>query len=251
MNDFKRPDNDYWNLRDVVKVFLLYFFMMLVGIPVFLRVLKQVFGLDLVIIFGQNTVLLGLSLIVNILTCLYVLNIIRSGYGLPVTALGFTSSNWKSDVKFGLKHYLIVLPVILLSGFLVDFVLRMFGIMPEQQEIINSILNEDSSGVLAFMFFFGMLAAPVAEELLFRGVLQSAVRTVFGRMKAILISGFIFALVHTNVHVFLQIFILGLLLAYLFEKTGSLIAPVTVHICHNTATLAFLISCKHILNNHV
>jgi len=117
--------------------------------------------------------------------------------------------------------------------------------------IINKILNEDSFGVLAFMFFFGMLAAPVVEELLFRGFLQTAVRTTFGKLKAILISGFLFALIHLNAHVFLQIFILGLLLAYLFEKTGALIAPITVHVCHNTATLAFLISFKHILKSHV
>jgi uncharacterized protein len=245
------PDNKRWNLGDIFKVFLFHFFMMLVGIPVFLRVSRQISGLDLVEVFGQNTILLSLSLIVNILTCFYVFYIIRVEYGLPVTSLGFTTRNWKSDVIIGLKHYLIVLPVIIIAGVVVDFVLRMFGIAPEQQDIINKILNEDSFGVLAFMFFFGMLAAPVVEELLFRGFLQSAVRTVFGKLKAILISGFLFALIHLNAHVFLQIFILGLLLAYLFEKTGSLIAPITVHICHNTATLAFLISFKHILKSHV
>lgn len=245
------PDNKRWNLGDIFKVFLFHFFMMLVGIPVFLRVSKQIFELDLVEVFGQNTILLSLSLIVNILTCFYVFYIIRAEYGLPVTSLGFTTRNWKSDVIIGLKHYLIVLPVIIIAGIVVDFVLRMFGIAPEQQDIINKILNEDSFGVLAFMFFFGMLAAPVVEELLFRGFLQSAVRTTFGKLKAILISGFLFALIHLNAHVFLQIFILGLLLAYLFEKTGSLIAPITVHVCHNTATLAFLISFKHILKSHV
>jgi len=224
---------------------------MLVGIPVFLRVTKQIFGFDLLEVFGQNTILLSLSLVVNILTCLYVFYIIRVGYGLPVTSLGFTAHNWKRDVKTGIKHYLIVLPVIILAGFVVDFILRIFGIVPEQQDILNKILNEDSLGVLTFMFFFGMLAAPVVEEILFRGFLQSAVRTAFGRLKAILISGFLFALVHLNAHVFLQIFILGLLLAYLFEKTESLVAPITVHICHNTATLAFLISFKHILKSHV
>ncbi|OHB36475.1 MAG: hypothetical protein A2Y08_01070 [Planctomycetes bacterium GWA2_40_7] len=245
------PDNKRWNLGDIFKVFLFHFFMMLVGIPVFLRVSKQILGLDLVEVFGQNTILLGLSLIVNILTCFYVFYIIRVEYGLPVTSLGFTTRNWKSDVIIGLKHYLIVLPVIIIAGVVVDFVLRMFGIAPEQQDIINKILNEDSFGVLAFMFFFGMLAAPVVEELLFRGFLQTAVRTTFGKLKAILISGFLFALIHLNAHVFLQIFILGLLLAYLFEKTGALIAPITVHVCHNTATLAFLISFKHILKSHV
>ena len=251
MNDPKRIDDKHWNLKDIFKVFLLYLLMMLAGIPVFIKVVKQVFGLDLVETFGQNTILLSLSLVVNIVTCLYIFNIVRTGYGLPVVSLGLTIRNWKSDVKTGLKHYLIVLPVIIASGFIVDFVLRAFGIEPEQQDIINNLLSEDSLGVLAFMVFFGMLAAPIVEELLFRGFLQSAVRITCDRLQTILISGFVFALIHWNAHVFLQIFVLGLMLAYLFEKTGSLVAPITVHICHNTITLAFLISYKHFLKSHV
>jgi membrane protease YdiL (CAAX protease family) len=101
------------------------------------------------------------------------------------------------------------------------------------------------------MVFFGMLAAPIVEELLFRGFLQSAVRITCDKWQTLFISGFVFALIHWNGHVFLQIFILGLLLAYLFEKTGSLVASMTVHICHNTVTLAFLISYKHFLKSHV
>ena len=251
MNDPNRIDNKHWNLKDIFKVFLLYLLLMLAGIPVFIKVVKQVFGLDLVETFGQNTILLSLSLVVNIATCLYIFNIVRTGYGLPVASLGLTIHNWKSDVKTGLKHYLIVLPVIIASGFIVDFVLRAFGIEPEQQGIINNILSEDSLGVLTFMVFFGMLAAPIAEELLFRGFLQSAVRITCDKLQTVLISGFVFALIHWNVHVFLQIFILGLLLAYLFEMTGSLVAPITVHVCHNTITLVFLISYKHILKSHV
>ena len=251
MDDLKRIDNKHWNLKDILKVFLFYLLMMLAGIPVFLKIVKQLFGLYLVETFGQNTLLLSLSLVVNILTCLYIFYIVRTKYGLSVVSLGLTVRNWKSDVKTGLKHYLIVLPVIIASGFIVDFVLRAFGIEPEQQGIINNILSEDSLGVLAFMVFFGMLAAPIVEELLFRGFLQSAVRITCGKMQTVLISGFVFALIHWNAHVFLQIFILGLLLAYLFEITGSLIAPITVHICHNTITLAFLISYKHFLKSHV
>ena len=225
--------------------------MMLAGIPAFLKVVKQIFGLDLVETFGQNTILLSLSLVVNIITCLYIFNIVRTGYGLPVASLGLTARNWKSDVKTGLKHYLIVFPVIIASGFIVDFVLRAFGIEPAQQDIINSILSEDSLGTLTFMVFFGMLAAPIIEEILFRGFLQSAVRITCDKWQTVLISGFIFALIHWNAHVFLQIFVLGLLLAYLFEKTGSLVAPITVHICHNTTTLVFLISYKYFLKSHV
>ncbi len=251
MNDPNRLDNKHWNLRDIFKVFLLYLLLMLAGIPVFIKIVKQIFGLDLVETFGQNTILLSLSLVVNIVTCLYIFNIVRTGYGLPVTSLGLTIRNWKSDVITGLKYYLIVLPAIIASGFIADSVLRVFGIEPRQQDIISNLLNEDSLGVLAFMFFFGMLAAPIIEELLFRGFLQSAVRITCSRLQTILISAFIFALIHWNAHVFLQIFVLGFMLAYLFEKTGSLVAPITVHICHNSVTLVFLISYKHILKSHV
>lgn len=146
-------DNKQWNLSDIFKVFLFYFFMTLVGIPAFLRLIKQISGLNLIEVFGQNVVTLSLSLIINILTCLYVFYIIRVGYGLSITSLGFTTRNWKRDVKFGLKHYLIVLPVIILAGYVVDFISRMFGVEPEQQEIINSILEESSLGVLTFMVF--------------------------------------------------------------------------------------------------
>ncbi len=154
-------------------------------------------------------------------------------------------------MRLGLKHYFIVLPFIVLAGFAVDFISRKFGTPLEQQEIIKRVLEEGSLAVLTFMVFFGILAAPVIEELLFRGFIQPAVRTSFGKLKAIFISGLLFASVHLNAYVFLQIFILGLLLAYLFEKTGSLIAPITVHIFHNTATLAFLISLKHLLKDSV
>ncbi|MFQ5964362.1 MAG: lysostaphin resistance A-like protein [Candidatus Scalinduaceae bacterium] len=244
-------DNTRWNLIDIFKVFLFYFFMMLVGIPVLLWIIKQIFGMDLVKVFGQNIVILSLSLIVNILTCLYVFYIIRISYNLPIASLGFTTSNWKRDTKLGLKRYFIVLPVIVLAGFVVDFISRIFGTLPKQQEIINKILEEDSLAVLIFMILFGILAAPIIEEMLFRGFLQSAVKTTYGKLSAIFVSGFLFALVHLNAHVFLQIFILGLLLAYLFEKTGSLIAPITVHIFHNSATIAFLISFKHLLKGYV
>ena len=57
------PENKRWNIGDIFKVFLFYFFMMLVGIPVFLRVSKQIFRFDLIEAFGQNTILLSLSLV--------------------------------------------------------------------------------------------------------------------------------------------------------------------------------------------
>ncbi len=198
------PNNVRWNLVDIFKVFLFYFLMMQVGIPAFLWILKSL-GLDLINLFGHNVVVLSLSLFVNVLTCVYVFYIIRVGYGLSIKSLGLTTNNWIADVKFGLKRYFIVLPVIILTGFVVDYVLRFFGQVPEQQDIIKNVLGEDSTSVLTFMVFFGVLAAPVIEELVFRGFLQSAVRNVLGKQRAILISGLLFAIVHLDAYIFFNL----------------------------------------------
>ena len=240
-----------WNLRDICKVFLCYFTMMMVGIPVLLKVFKIFFGLDVAELLGHNVTILTLSLGVNVFACLYVFYIIRVDYGQPLSVLGLSTDNWKPNVRLGLKHYFIILPFILLASYAVDFISKLFGFSPGNQEIIMKLLEEDSFSVLVFMVIFGTLVAPVIEELLFRGFLHPAIRPVFGKTKTIIFSASLFALVHLNIHVFLQIFILGLLLAYLYEKTRSLIAPITVHILHNSITIAFLISYKQLFKDHV
>ncbi|GJQ59874.1 MAG: CAAX amino protease [Candidatus Scalindua sp.] len=232
-------------------MFLFYFLMMMVGIPVLFNLIETLFGLDFAKLVGQNVAIISLSLVVNTLTCLYVFYIIRAGYNLPLRSVGLTIDNWKTDVWLGLKHYIVILPVIIFVSYAVNFISELFGISPDNQEIITKLLQEESVPVLVFMVFFGTLAAPIVEEILFRGFLQPVIRPTVGKTKTIIISGGLFALVHLNAHVFFQIFILGLLLAYLFELTKSLIAPMTVHLLHNSITFVFLLSYKQFLKGHV
>lgn len=225
--------------------------MMMVGMPVLLQIIENLSGFNIAALIGQNVTILTISLFINILTCLYVFYTIRVRYNQPLRVLGLTTDNWKSDIWKGLKHYIVILPVILFAGYVVNYISELFGIPPDNQEIITKLLEEESIPVLIFMVVFGTLAAPIAEEILFRGFLQPAIRPILGKTNTIIVSGVLFALVHLNAHVFLQIFILGLLLAYLFEQTKSLIAPITVHLLHNSITLVFLLSYKQFLKGHV
>lgn len=238
-----------WNLRDVTKVFGFFLLMMLVGSPLMLRFIDAICGVDAVEYFGLSSVIIFFSMLTNILTCLYVCAIVRNKYKQPFSALGLKFTNWRKNIILGISRYLTILPVIILTGVFVDFVARYLGVTPNPQEITIKILKESASNVLVFMIFFGTLGAPIVEEFLFRGFLQPAVRGICGKSNAILASGFIFALVHLigdqNIYVFFQIFILGIFLAYLFEHTGSLVSPVSVHITHNSLTLAYLFLYKH------
>lgn len=238
-----------WNLKDVAKVFGFFFFMMLIGSPLLLWLINSIGGVDTIEYFGLSSIIIFFSMLTNILTCLYVCMIVRVKYKQPFSTLGVKFANLRKNVTLGFSRYLIILPVIIVTGVFVDFIARYLGATPNPQEIATKILKESSSNVLVFMVLFGTLGAPIIEEFLFRGFLQPAVRSIYGKFNAMMVSGFIFALVHLigdqNIYVFFQILVLGLFLAYLFEHTGSLVAPISVHIIHNSATLAFLFLYKN------
>jgi len=74
---------------------------------------------------------------------------------------------------------------------------------------------------------------PILEEMLFRGVIYRRMRINTTVMRAILNSALLFGLYHGNMVQFLYGFVCGLLLAYLYEKYGSIWAPIMAHMCMN------------------
>ncbi len=74
--------------------------------------------------------------------------------------------------------------------------------------------------------------APFAEEVLFRGFLFPALRGMLGPILAMVGSAALFAALHPLAG-FYSIFLLGVLLAFVYERTGSLVAPIAMHAIHN------------------
>ena len=68
------------------------------------------------------------------------------------------------------------------------------------------------------------LMIPLAEELLYRGVVERRLSLLCGSVPAIVLSAVIFGVMHWNVVQFLYAGILGLLLTWLLERTGFLYA---------------------------
>ncbi|MBP5770855.1 MAG: CPBP family intramembrane metalloprotease [Bacteroidaceae bacterium] len=81
------------------------------------------------------------------------------------------------------------------------------------------------------------LLGPLAEELLFRGGVQTDLtlnHSDQGWAVPILLSAAIFTLIHMNPAQMPAAFILGCLLGYAYWWTGSLIAPVCIHVFNNS-----------------
>lgn len=100
-----------------------------------------------------------------------------------------------------------------------------------QLELIQSVLGSD----LGLVFNITMLALVpgVCEELLFRGYAQRQFERAAGPAGGILLAGGLFGLYHLRPSQALPLIVLGLYMAYLVWRTGSLLPAVLVHIAHN------------------
>ena len=93
------------------------------------------------------------------------------------------------------------------------------------------------AGQVVYELLGSCLLIPIAEELLYRGVVYRRLRLWLGVWPAVAVSALIFGAIHVNLVQFLYAGILGLLLAFLMEKSGFLYAPVLAHIAANVAAV--------------
>lgn len=91
---------------------------------------------------------------------------------------------------------------------------------------------------LAMALLIGGVVAPVAEEVFFRGYLYAGLRSRFGLGWGLALSSLLFAVVHVIPGVIPPIFLLGMILALVYEYTGSLWPAIALHSAINT--LAFV-----------
>ena len=78
-----------------------------------------------------------------------------------------------------------------------------------------------------------VLAAPIGEEVFFRGMLYGSLRGRFGFAVAAAISSLAFALVHVQPPLVVLMFFVGFGLAFVFERRRSLVAPIAAHAAFN------------------
>lgn len=106
------------------------------------------------------------------------------------------------------------------------------GVNLEQKQNIGF---ENLSGGLEYVVAFLLLVvvAPVFEELLFRGYLFGRIRERNGFWFSAVLTSLAFAVLHGQVNVGIDVFILSLFLCYLREKFDSVLPGVLVHAFKN------------------
>lgn len=91
-----------------------------------------------------------------------------------------------------------------------------------------------NAGVIdVFVIIQGVIAAPICEEVLFRGIILDNFLKKYSPIKSIVISSILFALIHLNIVQGISIFCGGLFLGWVYYRTRSLLFCVFIHFTNN------------------
>jgi membrane protease YdiL (CAAX protease family) len=116
----------------------------------------------------------------------------------------------------------------------------------EKQELVKVLQTSGFHwGEQVFVGVLAVLLAPVAEEMLFRGILYPTIKQSGFPRAAWWVTSLLFAGAHFNLLTFLPLTFFSMLLIYLYEKTGSLWTSMTAHSVFNLTNFAFLVYVAH------
>lgn len=114
-----------------------------------------------------------------------------------------------------------------------DFIMKMEN---DTAGLIKGLLIMDSPFELAFNLLVVALIPAVAEEMIFRGIVQSTFENIFKNPHyAVWAAAVVFSFIHMQFEGFLPRVILGLVLGYLFLWTRNLWVPILAHFVNNGA----------------
>lgn len=112
------------------------------------------------------------------------------------------------------------------------------GVPFESQQLLQ-LLGEAGSTEQALALGYGIVGAPLVEELLFRGFLLPPLRRRMGMAATCLLAGGLFGLVHmTDPLAVAPLVVLGVALSWLRLRTGSIWPGVVVHVGNNAVAMA-------------
>jgi len=123
-------------------------------------------------------------------------------------------------------------------------VLQQLGEEPVAQPIVVAIQNSSTLASQLTRAVVAIALAPVAEEIMFRGILYPFLKQLGHPRLAGWVTALLFGAIHFNQLTFVALVVLGLVLAWLYERTGNLLAPILTHSLFNLANFLWLMLAR-------
>ncbi len=114
------------------------------------------------------------------------------------------------------------------------------GFTPPSTDVYTKLLGDTTWLTYLLNLLLAVVLAPLVEETLFRGIIYGSLRTYLGIWTAAAISAALFSALHLQAYGFFPRFILGLVLAHLYEKNRSLFPSITFHALNNFIAMTLM-----------
>ncbi len=179
----------------------------------------------------------------GLITSVIVIIIARLFFARGLKGFGLNPKTIPRDLVASFLNLLAVWPLILVTLTATLFIGRLIFSqqyeLPQHQELM--LLEKSRLSLRILIAVVAIVVAPMVEEILFRGFFQTMIRSFLnGRQVAwlaIIISSLLFSFMHEPAH-WPALFILGVVLGYSYEKSGSLFRPIFLHSLFNAASVA-------------
>lgn len=153
------------------------------------------------------------------------------------------------EAGIGVAAIFVTLPVVLAAMLLAAVIGALLGHPAPQlaHDLLPAFTATGHRAAKAVLIFAVVCVAPVVEETLYRGLLQSALVEMLGRRRrlwAIALGALVFAMAHLGSvapHALPALFVLAVILGCLYERTGSLWPGIVVHAGFNLFNIAMVV----------
>ena len=147
--------------------------------------------------------------------------------------------------KKALPLFLMLLPGVWIAALVWTKVLsgiEGFGLIEdlEQQDLVTLFQGGGDPVAIGLLVIAAVVLAPIVEELIFRGCLYRFLKSQTTLLPAQIASGILFSIIHWNLLSFLPLVLVGIFLARVYEKTGSILVAIWFHAFFNAFSLGML-----------
>lgn len=165
----------------------------------------------------------------------------RAGFAPKgVRKIGLIPTKPGRDLLWGVLAFFAAVPMVLAVIQLTTLIGWLFGHEPPAlaHDMLKMLVESDSIAGTALIVVSAVLVAPILEESIFRGLIQSVMVEALGesrRWAVVGVASFVFALIHGFEHwqALPGLFVLGMVLGWLYERSGSLWPGIALHMAFN------------------
>lgn len=155
--------------------------------------------------------------------------------GKSLIELGLRGLSWRN---VGLAIVAALVMSLVVNG-LATGIEAMFG-LHQDQDAVTVLKGVSSLNGRIGLFFIMAVLAPITEELMFRGFCFSALKRYFGLWPGAVVSALAFGAMHGNLIAFVPLSLGGLILVFVYYRTGSLYASMLTHGIFNALSIVIV-----------